>query len=273
MKTSKFVTILLAVFLLPGITIAADSVEKRLMEISAGEHRSAENIARNKYRNPAETLSWFGLRDDMVVVEMSPGGRGWYTEILAPFLRDKGKLYAASFNSQSEREYFRKNSKKYLDKLASKPNIYDKVIVTEFEPPAKPTLEPKGKADMVLTFRNTHGWIRAGTEEQVFASMYEVLKPGGILGLVQHRGTAEMVGKEWANKGYVSQAEVIRLAKAAGFKLVESSEINANPKDTKDYSEGVWTLPPVYRLKDQDKEKYMAIGESDRMTLKFVKPE
>ncbi len=249
-----------------------DETGEKLKNIVSGGHRNPESIARNQYRHPVETLMWFGMRDDMTVVEISPGGGGWYTEVLAPFLRDKGKLYVASYDSQSEIEYFRINSKKYIDKLASRPDIYDKVSVTEFAPPKKPDLEPRGKADMVVTFRNTHNWLNNDTAEQVYKAMYEVLKPGGILGVVQHRGKDHMIGKEWSKKGYVTESEVIRLAEQAGFKLVGGTGINANPKDTKDHHEGVWTLPPVYRLKDQDRDRYAAIGESDRMTLKFIKP-
>ncbi len=250
----------------------ADSIEDKLHAAAFGEHRSQKNIDRNTYRHPVATLKWFGIRDDMTVVELSPGGGGWYTEVLAPFLREQGKLYAASFNSQSEVEYFRSNAKKFLDKMSSRPDVYDKVIVTEFEIPGKPELQPQGEADMVLTFRNTHGWLNSDSAEQVYQAMYRVLKPGGILGVVQHRGKEHMVGKEWSKKGYVPESVVIGLAEQAGFQLLGKSEINANPLDTKDYEKGVWTLPPVYRLKDQDRDKYTAIGESDRMTLKFIKP-
>ncbi len=249
----------------------AESVEAKLEAAANGPHRSDENKARNKFRHPVQTLSFFGIRDDMTVVEISPGGSGWYTEILAPFLREKGKFYAASFNKDSKNEYYRKNAQKFLDKLSANPEVYDKVKVTEFEIGSKDTLEPAGQADLVVTFRNTHNWFNNDIAEATFQAMYKVLKKGGTLGLVQHRGTEAMSGKEWSKKGYVPEKEVIRLAEAAGFELVDKSEINANPKDTKDYADGVWTLPPVYRLKDQDRAKYTAIGESDRMTLKFIK--
>ncbi len=266
---------LLILFLLGQVcstAVVADMTADKLMAAATGKHRSQQNIDRNKYRHPVETLKWFGIKDDMTVVEISPGGGGWYTEVLAPLLREKGKLYAASFSKDSSIEYYRNNARKYLDKLAARPEVYDRVTVTEFEPPAKAVLEPQGKADMVLTFRNNHNWLNSGTAEQTYEAMYKVLKPGGILGVVQHRGKANMIGKQWSKKGYVPEAEVIRLAEQAGFKLVGRSEINANPKDTKDYADGVWTLPPVYRLKDKDRAKYTAIGESDRMTLKFIKP-
>ena len=253
--------------------VTADPVEQKLTAAANGAHRSVENIERNRFRHPVETLMWFGIQDSMTVVEISPGGGGWYTEILAPFLREKGKYYAASFNSKSTTEYYRQNAQTYLEKLAAKPEIYDRVIVTEFEPPQKAVLQPAGGADMVLTFRNTHNWLNNDSAEQTYQAMFNVLKPGGILGVVQHRGTPAMTGKEWSKKGYVPEEDVIRMAEAAGFKLAGKSEINANPKDTRDHPEGVWSLPPVYRMKDQDRERYTAIGESDRMTLKFIKPE
>ena len=267
----KFFPGFLICFLFSNIAVA-NSIESKLQAAAIGEHRAQKNIDRNSFRHPVETLKWFGIEESMTVVEISPGGGGWYTEVLAPFLREKGKYHVASYNSESESEYLRNNAQKYLDKLSAHPDVYDRVVVTEFEPPAKSQLEPEGKADMVLTFRNTHNWVRNDSVAQTYASMYKVLKSGGILGVVQHRGNADMLGKEWANKGYVPEAEVIRMAEEAGFKFVGKSEINANPQDTKDYEKGVWTLPPVYRLKEQNRAKYEAIGESDRMTVKFIKP-
>ena len=255
-----------------GPALANENID-RLNEIANGDHRSDAYKARNQYRNPAETLDWFGIRDDLTVVEMFPGGGGWYSEILAPYLRDNGEFYAASFDSDSLVEYYRRNHRKYLDKLAARPDIYDKVNVIEFGPPNKPDLQPAGQADMALTFRNVHNWLNNGTADQVFDAMFRVLKPGGILGLVTHRGGQQKVGEEWWKNGYVPEAEVIRLAEQAGFRFADKTEINANPKDTRDYPKGVWTLPPSYRLGDEDLEKYAAIGESDRMTMKFVKPE
>jgi len=278
MKTHEITPIILrplviCLFLVSPVSLmAADAADEKLQAAVSDQHRSTASIARNQYRHPVETLMWFGIRDDMTVVEISPGG-GWYTEVLAPYLRKNGKLIAAGYDSQSENEYFRNNAKMYLDKLASQPETYDKVKVTEFAPPKKPELAPVGIADMVLSFRNVHNWVEDGTAGQVFSAAYLALKPGGLFGLTEHRGEPHMTGKEWLEKGYMPEKEVIRLAEAAGFRLVDRSEINANPKDTKDYTRGVWTLPPTLGLGEKNKAKYMAIGESDRMTLKFIKPE
>ena len=268
----KKLFILLLSSLISSTVVVADMTSEKLMTAANGSHRSQANIDRNASRHPVETLSWFGIKDNMTVIEISPGGSGWYTEVLAPFLRDNGKFYAASFNRDSKVGYYRKNAQKFLDKLAANPEVYDKVMVTEFEIGAKPDLEPQGQADMVVTFRNNHNWLNGDIAEPTYQSIFKVLKSGGILGVVQHRGLPHMIGKEWSKKGYVPEAEVIRMAEEAGFKLAGKSEINANPKDTKDYADGVWTLPPSYRLKDQNRAKYTAIGESDRMTLKFIKP-
>ena len=266
---------LVCAFLSATSAFAADpavDVSVTLQKIATGEHRSPENIARNQFRHPVETLSFFGIRPDMTVVEISPGGGGWYTEILAPFLRDQGKLIAASYDASSEVEYYRVNAAKYLDKLKARPDLYDRVTVTEFMPPKKSVLATDGSVDMVVTFRNVHNWIEAGNEQQVFSAFFKALKKGGILGLVEHRGKPGNVGKKWAELGYIPEAETIRLAEQAGFKLADRSEVNANPKDTKDYPKGVWTLPPTLEEGEKDREKYLAIGESDRMTLKFIKP-
>jgi predicted methyltransferase len=268
----KKLIILCIASMLTSTVAVADMSSDKLMAAATGSHRSQANIDRNAFRHPVETLSWFGIKDDMTVVEISPGGSGWYTEVLAPYLRENGKFYAASFDKDSKIEYYRKNAQKFLDKLAANPEVYDKVVVTEFEIGSKPELQPQGQADMVVTFRNTHNWLNGDIAKPTYDAMYKVLKSGGILGVVQHRGLPHMIGKDWSKKGYVPESEVIRMAEEAGFKLAGKSEINANPKDTKDYADGVWTLPPVYRLKDQDRDKYTAIGESDRMTLKFIKP-
>jgi len=252
-----------------------EDCEKRctsLEDVIAGSHRTAEFAARDGSRHPAETLKFFGLERDMTVVELWPGG-GWYTEILAPYLKGKGKLYAAHFSPDADREYFRESRAKFEKKLAADPKLYGGVTVTVLDPPKRVDIAPPGSADMVLTFRNTHNWVQRGAAEAVFAAAFEALKPGGAFGVVQHRAPKNDDRAAWAKKGYVSEEDTIAMAEAAGFRLLAESEVNANPKDTKDHPEGVWTLPPRLRLGDEDRAKYEAIGESDRMTLKFVKPE
>lgn len=251
---------------------AAATSDDALVEAARGAHRSDEKTARDVWRHPVQTLRWFGLRQDMTVVEIWPGGGGWYTEILAPYLREHGKLYAANYAPVPDTDYYARNARKYREKLAANPEVYDRVEITELMPPAD-ELEaaPAGSADMVLTFRNLHNWERGGYAPAMFDAMYRALKPGGVLGLVAHR--ADPGTNPDPATGYVTEARAIELAEAAGFELLDRSEINANPRDTKDHPEGVWTLPPSLRLGEKNRAHYAAIGESDRMTLKFRKPE
>lgn len=255
------------------VTAQADGqgIAPQLEAAITGDHRSASNVARDVYRHPRETLEFFGLQSNMTVVEIWPGS-GWYSEILAPALRDSGSLVLASFGEDSSPEYRPRLHKELLEKIAARPDVYDQVQVIVWDPPGKSSLGEAGSADMVLTFRNVHGWINSGIENDVFKAMFEVLKPGGILGIVQHRANAGADPAASAKKGYVPEAHVVALATAAGFQLLGRSDLNANPKDSKDYEKGVWTLPPTLTLKEQDKDKYLAIGESDRMTLRFRKP-
>lgn len=239
-----------------------------LEQAVASDHRSAKNKARDQYRHPVETLAFFGFNPEMTVVEITPGG-GWYTEILAPALKDKGKLYGAHYPDTGEDNYYSNSRKKLVAMLASNP-VFSEVVLTDFIPRQQSELAPAGTADLVLTFRNLHNWKDEGVE-QVFKDAFIALKPGGVLGVVEHRLPAGVEPEK--ARGYVSEANTIKQAKAAGFRFAASSEINANSKDLADHPKGVWTLPPSLALKDQDKEKYLAIGESDRMTLKFVKPE
>lgn len=266
---------LLSASLLIVATALADdaSVTVALQAIVDGEHRSVEHRGRNQYRHPAETLAFFGIRDDMIVVEISPGGGGWYTEILALYLRENGTLYVGNYDPDAEEKYYQRNSRIFSEKMAANPDLYDKVRITVFDPPEKLVPAPAGSADMVVTFRNFHNWMEDGDHEAALRGMHQVLKPGGILGVVQHRGDANVEQDPKAESGYVRQDYLVQLIESVGFDLVASSEINANPKDTKDHPEGVWTLPPNFDLKEIDREKYAAIGESDRMTLKFVKTE
>ncbi|UTA46574.1 methyltransferase [Simiduia sp. 21SJ11W-1] len=243
-----------------------------LEDVLKGEHRAEAAVARDSARNPAETLAFFGLEPTHTVVEVTPGG-GWYTDILAPYVRDKGTLYAAHFPAKSDVGYYQRSRQKFLEKLAATPEVFDQVKVTEFVVETPSAMGPVGEVDQVLTFRNVHNWIKGGFGEQAFSAFYALLKDGGVLGVVEHRAKPGTSMETMKTSGYVTEAEVIRLAEAAGFVLESRSEINANPKDTAKHPKGVWTLPPTLALQDEDREKYLAIGESDRMTLKFRKPE
>ena len=258
--------LILAAMLATGLAGAAHA-DDALKAAIAGEHRSAANKARDTYRHPYETLTFFGIKPTMTVVELAPGG-GWYTEILAPYLRDKGKLVGAAPSPET------RYGKAFRERLAGDQALYGKVVPATFEPPTRYELGAPNSADMVVTFRNLHNWLGAGGDEAIlttFKEVHKVLKPGGVMGVVEHRLPARMQQDAKASSGYMHEAYVIRLAERAGFKLAAKSEINANPKDTADHEKGVWTLPPVLANKDKDREKYVAIGESDRMTLKFVK--
>lgn len=237
-----------------------------------GAQRSDANKVRDVSRNPRETLEFFGIREGMTVVELSPGG-GWYTEILAPLVVDNGTLYAAHFGLNAPHSYFRNALGVYLQKLAADHDLYGPVIVTQLSPPEETTVAPAGSADLAVAFRNIHSWIRTGALEQTLAAAFTALKPGGVLGVVQHRAQGDITPEEMAKSGYVDQDYLVEKALAAGFKLDGSSEINANPLDTGDHPAGVWSLPPVLRGGDVDRDTFVAIGESDRMTLRFVKPE
>jgi predicted methyltransferase len=239
----------------------------------AAQHRTPAFVARDVWRHPYETLAFFGIRPDMTVVEISPGG-GWYTEILAPYLRDKGQLVLAADDPASDSEYARRSIARLSSKLAAMPTAYDKVQVGVFAPPAKLQYIAPQSADMVLTFRNVHNWAADGDArvQAVLASAFASLKPGGILGVVDHRLPAHYTQDAKASSGYLHTAYVQRMAQSVGFTLAASAEINANPKDTADHPNGVWALPPTYANKDAARDKYAAIGESDRMTLRFVKP-
>lgn len=250
---------------------ASDLSAAKLDQVLAGDWRSPENKARDQYRHPKQTLEFFGIKSGDAVIEITPGGGGWYTEVLAPLLKGGGTYYAA-IAQDSASDYTRKNNEKYRAKLQEKPAQYGEVKLLEFDPKA-PVFGAPGSADVVLTFRNVHNWTEEGSAAPMFKAFFDALKPGGTLGVVDHRAAAGADLEKIKDSGYLPQDYVIKLATDAGFKLVDQSEINANPKDTKDYEKGVWTLPPTLALKEQDRDKYLAIGESDRMTLKFVKPQ
>jgi predicted methyltransferase len=271
MKMITLLTALSAVLLSP-LSFADDATDALQLAVNH-QSRTAANTERDKYRHPVETLSFFEVKPNSTVVEISPGG-GWYTEILAPLLAAHGTYYAAHFPANSDSDYYKRNRAAFVEKMASQP-IYSRVILTDFAPGNSSAIAPAGSADVVLTFRNLHNWYSSGGDDgmvAIFKDFYNALRPGGILGVVEHRLPADKVSGDWMKSGYFPQALTVKLAKQAGFVLEASSEINANPNDSADHPSGVWTLPPVLRLKEQDKEKYLAIGESDRMTLKFRKP-
>ncbi len=252
----------------PALAAPALAAPADMAAILAGPQRSEANRARDQYRHPAETLAFFGLKPTMTVVEITPGG-GWYTEILAPYLRDRGRYIAAGSNPATENGA--KAVAKFKAKLDADPASYGKVAVTAFGKGAY-AVAPAASADMVLSFREIHNYVGGGYGPEAFKAFYATLKPGGVLGVVEHRAPETMAADREAKSGYMKVSTVKALAAAAGFKFVAASEVNANPKDTADYPDGVWTLPPTYQLGDTDRAKYAAIGESDRMTLKFVKP-
>ncbi|ATE65003.1 class I SAM-dependent methyltransferase [Rhizorhabdus dicambivorans] len=247
----------------PVAAATAAKADPAIEKAIADPRRSEANRARDQYRHPSETLAFFEVKPGQTVIEYSPGG-GWYTEILAPALNGKGR-YVAMTGVRGVA-----NTQAMLDKNKA---WFGATAISAFDP-AAPSTFPAGTADRVLTFRNVHNLIMAGdaVAAKAFADFYAALKPGGILGVVDHRLPEDMDSAKEKKSGYIKRSTIIRLATAAGFKLAGESEVNANPKDTHDWPEGVWTLPPTYRLGDTDRAKYQAIGESDRLTLKFVKP-
>lgn len=242
-----------------------------LEDLIVGDHRNEANIVRNESRHPVETLEFFGLEPGMTLIEILPS-TGWYAEILAPYMRDHGKYYAAHFSPNASAAYMPRILGMFEEKITAQPELYGKVTVRHLNPPHEVAIAPPESADMALTFRNVHNWVMAGQEREFFASFFAALKPGGILGVVDHRARPDAGMDVMRSSGYVTEAYVKEVAAAAGFEFVESSEINANPKDLTVHPGGVWTLPPSFELGDQDREKYAEIGESDRMTLKFRKP-
>ena len=236
----------------------------------AGANRSPNNRARDRWRAPRESLSFFGVQPQHIVVEILPGSVGYWLEILAPYLKDKGKYIAGGRGEEEKREAYITDHARLLAKLTADPASYGKVEVSRFNPVAR-FAAPDASADFVLTFRNLHNWIEREQIEGALESFRKALKPGGVLGVSDHRGRTDVSQEAQIKSGYIRQDYAVALIEKAGFKLAGTSEAKANPKDTKDHPAGVWSLPPSYRLKDQDREKYAAIGESDRFLLKFVR--
>ena len=240
-------------------------------------HRQAQNVERDRYRHPLEVLRFFDVAPTMGIVEIWPA-TGWWTEILAPYTRNQGSYYAAGFALSPQ---WRKDIQlAFINKQAAAPHIYDHIINTQLSVPGQSLIAPNNSADRVLTFRNVHNWMKGGYAQEVFTLMYQALKPGGILGLVEHRAKPQTSLKNMIASGYVTEAYIKTLAENAGFIFIQAAEINANAKDSREHEKGVWTLLPSLRLckaLEADKfkpceEKYQAIGESDRMTLTFQKP-
>ncbi len=238
-----------------------------------GPDREADDAARDVYRHPAETLRFFGVTREMTIVELMPGG-GWYTRILAPLVRDQGRYIGVEYEPDTfgdDFPQFVERLRKYPESVKARPELFGAnahgtwILTGDIAEP--------GSVDMVLGIRFLHNWISRGFADEALDRLHDVLEPGGVFGVVQHRAAEDdpRDAVALAKTGYVKQSHAIALMKKHGFELVEQSEVNANPKDTKDHPRGVWTLPPTLRLGDEDKEKYLAIGESDRMTLKFAK--
>jgi predicted methyltransferase len=270
----KYIALLLTVLSLQAYGAATDvRTSVQLTHAIAGTHRSAANRDRDQYRHPAETLTFFGITDTQTVVEIFPGA-GWYTEILGPLLKQHGKLVEASYSDTApdSTPYQIRATTSLRKMLTDNADLYGPVTVTALQPPDYTAIAKPGSADLVLTFRNVHNWVKDGTANAIFAAFYKALKPGGALGIEEHRAPPGTSIELSIKSGYMTEAEVIHLAEAAGFTLAGSSEINANPRDTKDYPEGVWALPPTFIGTAGNRERYKAIGESDRMTLKFIKP-
>ena len=247
----------------------------------AGEHRGPERHARDVYRHPVEVLRFFGLQPDSTVVEIWPSD-GWWTEILGPALRDDGAYFAAGFSMTADRTsaWRRAAQKRFAEKLEARPDLYDAVVMTELSVPERTTIAPPASVDLVLTFRNVHNWINGDYAPAMFQVIARALRPGGVLGLVTHRAPPGRTVEDTKRDGYVAKALVVEMAAAAGLTLEASSDINANPRDTHDHPAGVWTLPPSFahcrNMQDAQERgacelHYRAIGESDRMTLRFRK--
>ncbi|NML07499.1 class I SAM-dependent methyltransferase [Sphingomonas sp. G-3-2-10] len=269
MRQPLFVTALAATAIALAAAANLPEPSADIKAAVAASTRTPANLARDQYRHPAETLSFFGVKPTDTVVEIWPGG-GWYTEILAPLTKGKGTYYAAS--------PWPDGNKGVQNKQTADAATYGHVKFAAFPWAEGQPKVPDGTADVVLTFRNVHNWRmgyqRGGTDYsgEAFAQMFAMLKPGGTLGIVDHRLPESASDDREKSSGYIKVSTIRRLAEAAGFEFVGASEINANAKDTADWPKGVWTLPPSLSQKDVDREKYVAIGESDRMTLRFRKP-
>ena len=272
MFKSIYQTLIIAIVAF-GLLLSEPSNAHSLESIITGEHRSDANKARDPYRHPLKTLEFFGLQEEITVVEIWPSG-GWYDENIAPYLNESGQYISAGYDPNDESPYFRARAAEFMDRLSQSPNLYSNVQHNILKLPDRMDIAEPGSADMILTFRNIHNWMARNQADEVFEGFFKALKPGGILGVVEHRGDASVPQDPEAKSGYVNQHYAIVLAEKAGFIFEASSDVKANPKDTKNHRDGVWTLPPTYSsLSEEEKKDYSDIGESDRFTLKFRKPE
>ena len=268
-----FKVVLIAFVSMLGFSIApviAEDVDG-LATIINSQHRAESNQVRDLYRHPEQTLRFFGIEATMSVVELWPG-KGWYTEILAPWFKQGGGTFIAAGFPQYVGPLWRQEmQQEYQDWLLTSPEYFDEVNIVELGPPDYWVIGPEESVDAVLTFRNVHNWVKGGYDKEMFNAIYQVLKPGGILGVVDHRAKKDTDLETLKRSGYLTESFIISLAQQAGFKLKAKTELNANPLDDREHPKGVWTLPPTLRLGDENKEGYLAIGESDRATFLFVK--
>jgi len=261
-------TILTVLLAYPVRAALADD-QSTLRQLLKAPYRTPANVARDIYRHPVEVLTFFGIKENSTVVEILPGSRGYFLEILAPYLKTKG-LYIAANRDENAAPRYLEDHQKFLARLKEDPEVFAKVKVTRFNADMH-EVAPAGSADFVLTFRNLHNWIERNEIDGALRAFHKALKPGGVLGVTDHRGRTDMSQEAQMKFGYVREDVAIKLMEKAGFKLIATSPIKNNPKDTKDYPDGVWTLPPTFRLGDKDRAKYQAIGESDRFVHKYVK--
>jgi predicted methyltransferase len=254
--------------------VVAPSGHDGFREAVAGPQRSDAEKARDTYRHPVETLEFFGVRPDMTVVELWPGG-GWYTSILAPALHERGRLTVVSGDPDGDpKAEPTQDGRAFLGRRDRQPAVFDRVTWVKASATGDIVFGPPESADAVVTFRNLHTFIWLGRQDQMLAAAFRVLRHGGVFGLTDHRAPpgGSTDPRVLGDTGYLPEAYAIGVVEKAGFRLAARSEINANPRDTKDYEGGVWALPPTYTNGEKDRARYAAIGESDRMTLKFVKP-
>ena len=261
--------LMLTVTIVYPVAAALANDQSGLAQLLTASYRTQANVVRDGHRHPVETLTFFGVKDNSTVVEILPGSRGYYLEILAPFLKAKGHYIAANRDENAAPQYLA-DHQKFLARLKEDPEVFAKVQVTKFNAD-RHEIAPAGSADFVLTFRNLHNWIERNEIDGALRAFHKALKPGGVLGVIDHRGRTDISQEAQMKFGYVREDVAVKLMEKAGFKLAGSSQINNNPKDTKDYPDGVWTLPPSFRLGAKDRAKYQAIGESDRFTHRYVK--